>query len=240
MFVKNTNNSDLTEVRRGQTGTGLLIENDGHIIANPNLIGEIKENIDTNSKFICPDHFVVSAIFQKYGIKNANNRIYPENVLRREVDKYIKERVANRCALGSLDHPAASVLSGHDISHNILDLRWEGQTLVGELELQLSPGYKRYGVCSTSGDLAANMLLNNYLIGVSSRGIGSVKQVPGGIFLVEDDFEIICWDIVIDPSTPGAYMKNKVTDLSPFMENKKTPVCNVNEKVDKLCKLLLI
>lgn len=217
MTHKGLNLEQLTEVRRGQVGTGLLVEHDGHIKRDCDTIRQIHEDIDNNHQFVIPEHFIVPAVFQKYGIKNANGRIYPEQILKREVEKY-KERIANHCALGSLDHPASSSISGHDISHNILNLEWQGHTLVGELELHLSPGYIKYGICSTSGDLAANMLLSNYLIGVSSRGVGSVEQKYGEL-VVCDDFEIICWDIVVDPSTPGAFIGKEQAELQRFVEN---------------------
>lgn len=602
--------SQLTEIKKGQTGTGLLIENDGHIIAEQDTINQIHEDINAGHKFTCPDHFVVSAVFQKFGIPNANNRIYPENILRREVDKYIRERVDKHCAIGALDHPScqladtriltekgwkyitdvkvgeniltvnenkvieikpiqrvisepykgklihlkgrlidikvtpnhkfpivdrnkkwkgfytaqeildgtipdmghcsffktgewigendtefiidpltedeisiipnnslkekyrqeihipmevwmkfmgiylsegcsqyrrtnrggfvaifqkkkeiieeieemldefpleykktyskngcasfniydmrlakylaqfgdcytkfvpyeikkqskemlrifydwfvmgdgrqrgvgkfnycsddvfsssqrlvmdlneiqlkigycgsyheedrhndrymndrlikgenchnmhftlrgltkhislnrkslkvteedydgrvycievenhtfytmcnngkclwsgnSSSLSGHDVAHNILELHWDRQTLVGQMELHLSPGYKQYGICSTSGDLVANMLLSGYLIGVSSRGVGSVKQIPGGKVVVDDDFELICWDVVLEPSTPNAWIRQSEEELVPFIENNTTrnkkPI--VNEKINKINKIL--
>lgn len=232
--MKLVNLEQLTEVRKGQTGTGLLIEHDGHIDTNSNVISQIKEDIDNNHKFVIPEHFVVSAVFQKYGIKNANGRIYPENILRREVEKY-RGNIENHNAVGSLDHPSSSSISGHDIAHNILDLRWEGSTLVGEMELHLSPGYIRYGVCSTSGDLVANMLLSGYLIGVSSRGVGSVEQKLGN-YIVGDDFELICWDVVIEPSTPGAYIKNTQSELETFIENDET-LKNHNQLLEKITEI---
>lgn len=210
------NFSQLVEVKRGQTGTGLLIENDGHIDRNTDIVKQIHEDINNNHKFVIPEHFVVPAVFQKYGIKNANGRIYPENILKREVEKY-QDKILNHNALGSLDHPASSAISGHDIAHNILSLEWKGRTLVGEMELHLSPGYIKYGVCSTSGDLVANMLLSGYLIGVSSRGVGSVEQ-KFGEYVVCDDYEICCWDVVIEPSTPGAFIKSTPSELQQFVE----------------------
>ena len=210
------NFGQLVEVKRGQTGTGLLIENDGHIDRNTDIVKQIHEDINNNHKFVIPEHFVVSAVFQKYGIKNANGRIYPENILKREVEKY-QDKILNHNALGSLDHPASSAISGHDIAHNILSLEWKGRTLVGEMELHLSPGYIKYGVCSTSGDLVANMLLSGYLIGVSSRGVGSVEQ-KFGEYVVCDDYEICCWDVVIEPSTPGAFIKSTPSELQQFVE----------------------
>ena len=229
---------NLNEVKRGQTGTGLLIENDGHIIPPKDTLSQIREDINNGSKFIIPDDFIVSAVFQKYGIKNANGRIYPENVLRTQVDKYIRERVNNNCAIGALDHPSASSLSGHDVAMNILNLEWQGRTLVGEMKLHLSPGYKKYGICSTSGDLVANMLLDNLLIGVSSRGVGSVKN-QGGILVVDDDYDIICWDVVLEPSTPMAYIKSNRSELEPFLESKETNKNLVNEKLNRMEKILI-
>ena len=95
----------LTEVKKGETGCGLLIENDGHITGNKDMIQQIKEDIAHHDKFVIPDKFTVNAVFQKFGIKNANGRVYPENILKREVEKYIQTRVNNRAAVGALDHP---------------------------------------------------------------------------------------------------------------------------------------
>ena len=233
------NKEQLVEIKKGQTGYGLLIENDGHIIGKPDVINQIKEDIDNHHKFVIPDDFIVSAVFQKYGIKNANGRIYPEAILKREVEKYMNTRVAMHNAIGALDHPASSTLSGHDVSHNILDLRWEGHTLVGEMKLHLSPGYKQYGICSTSGDLAANMILDGILIGVSSRGVGSVEQ-KFGTTVVSDDYELLCWDIVMEPSTNSAYIKMNAKELEPFIESNTLNQKNemLSEKIDKINKIL--
>ena len=184
------NIENLTEVKAGQTGNGLLIEHDGHIIGKKDTIQQIKEDIDNGHKFVIPDDFIVSAVFQKYGIKNANGRIYPENILKREVQKYLENQVANHTAIGALDHPSYSSLSGHDVSHRILDLRWEGRTLVGEMKLHLSPGFKKHGICSSSGDLVASMLLDDICLGVSSRAVGSVEEKLGTL-VVGDDLELL-------------------------------------------------
>lgn len=214
----------LTEIKKGQVGTGLLIEHDGYVSLDMKENKLIKEAIEDfkEEAIPLPRPFVVSAVFQKYGIKNANGRIYPESVLKREVEKYITERVNNRCAFGALDHPSATVLSGHDVTHNILSLDWQGHTLIGEMELHLSPGYKQYGVCSTSGDMVANMLLSNYLVGVSSRGVGTVVQKPGNILMVDDDFDLIGWDVVLEPSTPGANIGKNREELQIYVENNTT------------------
>ena len=93
------------------------------------------------------------------------------------------------------NHPAESTIDLGRISHNIIELHWEGRTLVGEMELNLSKGFVKHGICSTLGDTVANLLLNGYKIGVSSRGVGSVEQKLG-VYTVGDDFELICWDVV--------------------------------------------
>lgn len=132
----------------------------------------------------------------------------------------------------------SSSLSGHDIAMNIINLEWQGRTLIGEMELHLSPGFKKYGICSTSGDLVANMLLDNILIGVSSRGVGSVTN-KNGILMVDDDYEIICWDVVLEPSTPLAYIKQNREELRPFIEGKENNIPTINEKISRMEKILL-
>lgn len=228
----------LNEIKKGQIGTGLLIENDGHIIPPKDTISQIKEDINNGDRFVVPDDFIVSAVFQKYGVKNANGRIYPENVLKTTVDKYIRERVKTNCAIGSLDHPQNSSLSGHDVAMNILNLEWQGRTLIGEMKLHLSPGYKKYGICSTSGDLVANMLLDNILIGVSSRGLGTVRN-EGGLVIVEDDYDIICWDVVCEPSTPNAFIKANRSELQAFIESKENNSTPLNEKLSRMENILI-
>lgn len=133
----------------------------------------------------------------------------------------------------------SSSISGHDIAHNILSLEWQGSTLIGEMELHLSPGYIKYGICSTSGDLVANMLLSGYLVGVSSRGVGSVEQKLGN-YIVGDDFELICWDAVIEPSTPGAYIGNSREQLQTYIENNndKSKKSQLFEKINEINAIL--
>ena len=233
------NIENLTEVKAGQTGNGLLIEHDGHIIGKKDTIQQIKEDIDNGHKFVIPDDFIVSAVFQKYGIKNANGRIYPENILKREVQKYLENQVANHTAIGALDHPSYSTLSGHDVSHRILDLRWEGRTLVGEMKLHLSPGFKKHGICSSSGDLVASMLLDDICLGVSSRAVGSVEEKLGTL-VVGDDLELVGWDVVVENSTPGAKMASNMDDLQQYIESDITRNNKIviSEKLQKINKIL--
>ena len=233
------NIENLTEVKAGQTGNGLLIEHDGHIISKKDTVQQIKEDIDNGHKFVIPDDFIVSAVFQKYGIKNANGRIYPENILKREVQKYLENQVANHTAIGALDHPSYSTLSGHDVSHRILDLRWVGRTLVGEMKLHLSPGFKKHGICSSSGDLVASMLLDDICLGVSSRAVGSVEEKLGTL-VVGDDLELVGWDVVVENSTPGAKIASNMDDLQQYIESDITRNNKivVSEKLQRINKIL--
>lgn len=227
---------ELVEIKRNQIGHGLLIEHDGYISMDNAKIQQIKESISNHDgDWYCPNPFIVDAVFQKYDIENANGRIYPEAVLKREVEKY-QVRIRERRALGECNHPSDSVIDLGRISHNIIELHWEGRTLVGKIELNLSQGYVRHGICSTLGDTVANLLLNGYKIGVSSRGVGSVENKYGKM-IVGDDFEIICWDVVCDPSTPNAYIGKK-EELQQYVETKEHMGDVITEKINKIKKIL--
>jgi hypothetical protein len=230
------NKTDLREIRRGEFGTGLLIENDGYISMTESANNKkIYESI-SDGEWNVPYPFVVDAVFQKFDVKNANGRVYPERVLKKQVEIY-QQKINEHRAYGELNHPAESTIDLGRISHNIIELHWEGRTLVGKLELNISEGFRRFGVVSTMGDMAANHLLNGYKIGVSSRGVGSVEQKLGQT-IVGDDFELICWDIVSDPSTPGAYIGHK-EELTQYVEEKSNEKKAVNEKINKINKILL-
>lgn len=232
---------DLREIKKGEFGTGLLIENDGYISINDTKHNKlIKEEFDNATEWHVPKPFIVDAVFQKFDIKNANGRVYPERTLKREVEKY-QQRIKERTAYGELNHPAESTIDLGRVSHNIIELHWEGRTLVGKMELNISEGYRRNGIVSTMGDMAANLLLNGYLIGVSSRGVGSVEQKLGTT-VVGDDFELLCWDIVSDNSTPGAKISvNGKEELVQYIENKEeiNKKNKINEKLNKIDKILL-
>lgn len=225
---------DLVEIKKGQTGTGLLIEHDGYISAevgnNKKLFEDIESARRGGDEFYCPNPFVVSAVFQKFGIENANGRIYPETVLKREVEKYM-EKIREKRAMGECNHPSESVIDLSRVAINIIDLRWQGHTLVGELEIITSPGFRKYGIISCQGDQVANLILQGMKIGVSSRGLGSVTNKMG-ILYVGDDYEIVCWDVVSDPSTPGAWIDEHPENLQRYMESKE------ESKKDKLIENL--
>jgi hypothetical protein len=127
--------------------------------------------------------------------KNGNGRVYPREILEREVKKYVEGPVKTRTALGELDHPEASVVNLSNTSHVITEVWWEGNDLMGKLQLLPTP----------SGNIAKALITSGIPLGISSRGMGSVKQL-GETVEVQDDFELLCWDLVSVPSTPQAYM----------------------------------
>lgn len=133
------------------------------------------------------------------------------------------------------DHPESSVISNSRVSHEIKKIWWEGKTLVGTIEIIMSPGFINQGIISCEGDQIANMLRKGIRVGVSSRGVGSLEEVAGKL-LVQDDFELICWDIVTSPSTPGSYMFSNSSDAQPFMESTKKKRQSI---IDKLNQFLL-
>ena len=212
---------NLVEIRKGESGTGLLIEHDGYISIecgdNKKLFEEINSNTDDD--FHCPRHFIVSAVFQKYGVENANGRIYPEHVLKKEVERYMT-KTNESSAIGELNHPSESVIDLSRVAMNIIELHWEGRTLVGKLELLTSPGFRKYGIISNEADQTANLLLSGIKIGVTSRGLGTVTNKMGVLY-VADDYEIVCWDIVSDPSTPNAWITPEDNIPQQYVENKE-------------------
>lgn len=224
---------DLKLIKAGQVGTGVLIEHDAGYISpsdpkNQSLIKEFKKlELDPKN----PDSLVVYVVLQKYGVKNRNGRIYPEEILKRQNEMY-QQAIRERRAVGELDHPESSVIAGDRISHNIIETWWEGKTLMGKMEILMSKGYIDYGIVSTKGDEVANLLRNNIMIGVSSRGVGSLKEVKGD-FIVQEDFELICWDVVTAPSTPGSWMFKNKEEARPYVENTSIKKPNLTEGLDK-------
>ena len=203
---------------------GILIEFDaGHISPDDNkqVISEMKD-MDFSKDLI------LYAVLQKYDIPNKNGRIYPESVLRRENDKY-QAIIKNGGALSELNHPTSSLIDLDRVYHSILETWWEGNVLVGKIKVYTSPGWKKMGIISCKGDQTANLLLNGATLGISSRGVGSLKTAKGQN-VVQDDFELVCFDIVSSPSTPGAYI---FSDLDDRMKYEET----IQEKAPELNKI---
>ena len=233
----------ITEIKKGHTGTGLLIENDGYIsmdLPDNKVLGEslgMIEGGEISTKNL-PRPFVVSAVFQKFGIENANGRIYPEHILKRAVDKYMAA-INERRAYGEANHPDGSSIDVGRIAMNIVELHWVGHTLVGKMELPITEGFRNFGMITCLADMVAHWILSGLRIGVSSRGLGSVKQEFGKL-VVGDDYEIVCWDVVAQPSTPQAYIDAKEENLEPYIESEDKKGEQINEnKFEKFEKWLL-
>lgn len=140
---------------------------------------------------------LVNGVLQRADAKNQNGRVYPEDVLKREADKYMQNFVKQRRAMGELDHPESSVVNLKNVSHNIVDMGWDGKDLVGTVEILPTP----------SGNILRDLLQSGILLGISSRGLGSVKKdMREGADIVQDDFDLIAFDFVSNPSTQGAFM----------------------------------
>jgi len=210
---------------------GFLIEYDAGYVSpndsnNKQIISEIK-NLDFQTDLI------LYAVLQKYDIPNKNGRIYPESVLRRENDKY-QTIIKNGGALNELNHPTSSLIDLDRVSHSILETWWEGNVLVGKIKLFTSPGWKKTGIISCKGDQAAMLLMNGATLGISSRGVGSLKNVKGQN-IVQDDFELVCFDLVSSPSTPSAYIFSDLDDRLKYeetVEEKNPP------EIDKMKSLM--
>lgn len=141
-------------------------------------------------------NLVVQGVVQRADSENANRRVYPKRILQKEVEKYIATSIAENRALGELDHPESTVINLKNVSHNIKKLWWDGDDLMGEIEILPTP----------SGNILRELFANNITVGISSRGMGSVQALGEGTVEVQDDFELLCWDFVSTPSTQGAFM----------------------------------
>jgi len=141
-------------------------------------------------------NLTVQGVVQRADSENANRRVYPKRILQKEVEKYIATSIAENRALGELDHPESTVINLKNVSHNIKKLWWDGDDLMGEIEVLPTP----------SGNILFQLFANNITVGISSRGMGSVQALGEGTVEVQDDFELLCWDFVSTPSTQGAFM----------------------------------
>lgn len=142
-------------------------------------------------------NLIVEGVVQRADSKNQNGRVYPKPILQKEVEKYIATSIAENRALGELDHPESTVINLKNVSHNIKKLWWEGDDLMGKIEILPTP----------SGNILRELFANNITVGISSRGMGSVQPLGEGTVEVQDDFELLAWDFVSTPSTQGAFMR---------------------------------
>lgn len=176
---------------------------------------QINESLANNN-----GRLIVSGVLQRAESKNQNGRIYPKDVLMRESQKYADTFIKERRALGELDHPDSSVVNLNNVSHNVLEVSWQGEDLVGKVEVLSTP----------AGNILKELFKSGIRLGISSRGMGSVKEVMRegeNTLEVQPDFELIAFDFVSNPSTHGAF-------LSPMRESKEYKEHNKFIGIDEL------
>ena len=182
---------------------------------------KINESISENN-----GKLVVKGVLQRAESKNQNGRVYPREVLLKEVGKYLEHQVTERRALGELDHPESSVVNLNNASHNIIEMHWDGDDLLGTVEVLSTP----------AGNILKELFKSGIKLGISSRGLGSVepiKEDENGEDTVEvqPDFELIAFDFVSNPSTHGAFMRPVNESVQP-----KTPENNIERIINSIMR----
>ena len=161
---------------------------------------QLTENVNLGN-----GNLMVEGILATAEVKNGNGRYYSKALWNREMDKY-NELIEQRRSMGELDHPESTVINLKNVSHLITEYFWDGDNVIGKIEILPTP----------SGNILKELIKSGITVGVSSRGMGSLED-RGGVMEVQDDFELLCWDFVSTPSNPGSYMhtlnegKNVVT-----------------------------
>src|SRR6056300_2005615 len=155
---------------------------------------QINESLEDNN-----GRLIVNGVLQRAEAENQNGRVYPRSILEREVEKYKGREIKENRAFGELDHPESSVVELKNTSHIIREVSWKGDDVVGTVEILNTP----------SGKILQELVKAGCTVGISSRGMGSVKQIGEDTVAVENDFDLICWDFVSNPSTHGAFLSPK-------------------------------
>jgi hypothetical protein len=176
----------------------------------------INESMDRNN-----GRLLVKGVLQRADAKNQNGRVYPRNILMREAKKYMDINIKERRALGELDHPDSSVVNLNNVSHNITEMHWDGNDLVGTVEVLSTP----------SGNILKELFKCGIKLGISSRGLGSVKQLGESEVQVQDDFELIAFDFVSNPSTHGAFLKPMNESVNRGASTSSTKYAKVNRLI---------
>jgi len=169
---------------------------------------------------------IVTGVLQRADAKNQNERVYPKEILAREIKAYMDGPVAENRAMGELDHPESSVINLQNVSHNIKRCWWDGDDVMGDVEVLPTP----------AGNILKALFASGITVGISSRGMGSVSEnLSEGTVEVQDDFELLCWDFVSTPSTHGAFMAPKGHALQEgkvvIPEYKYTNVNNIVREI---------
>jgi len=163
---------------------------------------EVKKESITESKINHSGKLFLKGVLQRSNTLNQNGRVYPRHILEREVRNYQKLIKENR-ALGECDHPDTAVVELKKVSHIVREAKMEGDTVYGTIEILDTP----------CGKIVQNLIESGVTLGISSRGVGSVKSQSGNS-VVQEDFQLICFDMVSEPSTPGAFMMTEGIKIS--------------------------
>jgi len=150
---------------------------------------QLTENVNREN-----GNLMVEGILATAEVKNGNGRYYKKELWDREMEKY-DQLIEERRSMGELDHPESTVINLKNVSHLVTDYGWDGDQLMGKIEILPTP----------SGNILKELIKNGVTVGVSSRGMGSLEQ-NGSVMEVQDDFELLCWDFVSTPSNPGSFM----------------------------------
>ncbi len=170
---------------------------------------------------------IVQGVLQRAEAKNQNGRVYPKEILAREGKAYMKGPVAENRAMGELDHPESSVINLQNVSHTVKKCWWDGDDVMGKVEILNTP----------AGNILKALFAAGITVGISSRGMGSVKEnLQNETVEVQDDFELLCWDFVSTPSTHGAFMKPSMGINENKINTPEYQYTNVNNIIrDIIC-----
>jgi hypothetical protein len=195
----------------------LLIERITNFNITPKLL---EESVKNNS-----GRLIVQGVVQRAEAKNGNGRVYPKDTLEREIQKYKDTYIKENRALGELDHPESPVINLKNVCHNVKDVWWDGDDVIAKIEVLPTP----------SGNILKSLLTVGITVGISSRGMGSVKQI-GETVEVQDDFELLCWDFVSTPSTQGAFMEimNESKQYNQYNKEEQKKLGKINELVTEI------
>mgnify|MGYP003656289311 FL=1 len=189
---------------------------------------QINESLEDNN-----GRLIVNGVLQRAEAENQNGRVYPRSILEREVEKYKGREIKENRAFGELDHPESSVVELKNTSHIVRDVYWKGDDVMGKVEVLKTP----------AGNILKELLEAGCTVGISSRGMGSVKEASNGKSVtVEDDFDLICWDFVSNPSTHGAFMRPVNESVvskgkTPSYKKINTLVRDIICEIDGVCSI---
>ena len=180
---------------------------------------QITESMSTND-----GKLVVKGVLQRANAKNQNGRVYPKDLLMREAKKYTENFIQQKRALGELDHPDSSVVNLQNASHNVMEMHFNGNDLVGTVEVLGTP----------SGNILKELFKSGIKLGISSRGLGSVENIGEGAQEVQPDFELIAFDFVSNPSTHGAFLSPMNESVDKTQQYEQRPDCGIWCKTEQL------